>query len=349
MAAWSIGGSVRPATLAFLLATGFAIDGLAAVDGPKVDWSLAAYGTPRTGTISLDRFAQVMAAETGGNFTIKVVYGGVLANEKEIIDGLKIGAYEAGWVVPAFSPGKQPTQQLLAMPFMPLGDLATATRIAHRYQQHPAVKRDFDSWSIRYVLTTPIPGYEFIGRGEAPETLADWKAKRVRAIGGFGAAMSKIGAVPTSVVPTELYGSMERGLVDAAALPYYAFESYKLCDISQWYTKGMALGSVMSNLSANRDAFDGLPPQYRALAAASALEAMDDQVAGLQEGEDKAEAACKARGVRTVAIPAAMREDLARIGGRPVWEEWVRDVTAKGYPGEELLNFILAEAKKAGA
>ncbi|MFO1189651.1 MAG: TRAP transporter substrate-binding protein DctP [Alphaproteobacteria bacterium] len=303
---------------------------------------------PRAGTIALDRLADLVGAETNGNFSIKVVYGGVLANE-EIIDGLKINAFEAGWVVPAFSPGKQPTQQFLAMPFMPMGDLATATKISHKFQQHPAVKRDFDGWSIRYILTTPIPGYEFIGRGKAPETLADWKGKRVRAIGGFGSAMSKIGAVPTSVVPTELYGAMERGLVDAAALPYYAFETYKLCDISHWYTKGMALGSVMSNVSANAGAFEQLPPQYRALIDRVAITAMDDQVAGLQKDEDKAEEICKARGVKTVAFSAKMRDELAQVGGRPVWDEWVKEVTAKGYPGKELLDYLLDEARKAGA
>jgi TRAP-type C4-dicarboxylate transport system substrate-binding protein len=77
--------------------------------------------------------------------------------------------------------------------------------------------------------------------------------------------------------------------------------------------------------------------------------AMEDQVAGLQDGEDKAEAACKAKGVRTVVIPAAMRDELVQLGGRPVWDEWVKEVTAKGYPGKELLDFILEEARKAGA
>lgn len=344
------GCKLRVATIVgTVLGAAFAADASAAVDGPKINWNLAAYSTPRAGTIALDRIAEIMGAETNGNFSIKVVYGGVLANEKEIIDGLKIGAYEMGWVVPAFSPGKQPTQQFLAMPFMPVGDMATATRISHKFQQHPAVKRDFDNWAIRYILTTPIPGYEFIGRGKAPESLADWKGKRLRAIGGFGAAMAKIGSVPTSVVPTELFGAMERGLVDAAALPYYAFDTYKLCDISQWYTKGMALGSVMSNVSANTAAFEKLPPQYRALMDQSAYKAMDDQVAGLQKDEDRAEEVCKARGVKTVVIPTAMRDELVQVGGRPVWDEWVKEITAKGYPGRELLDYLLDEAKKAGA
>jgi hypothetical protein len=53
--------------------------------------------------------------------------------------------------------------------------------------------------------------------------------------------------------------------------------------------------------------------------------------------------------VKTVVIPAAMRDELLQLGGRPVWDEWVKDITAKGYPGKELLDFILDEAKKAGA
>ena len=46
---------------------------------------------------------------------------------------------------------------------------------------------------------SPMPHYEFMGRGAAPKELADWRGKRARVPGGLGRAMERLGAVPTTV------------------------------------------------------------------------------------------------------------------------------------------------------
>jgi len=341
--------SITAMVSAIVFTFAFATTASAAVDGPSVNWKLAAYGKARAVTIAMDKLAERVAAETGGKFKIAVVYGGTLAPEKEILDGLRLGAFEAGWVVPAFTPGKQPGLALLSLPFLPLGDLKVQTRVSDAFHKHPAVQRDFESWNVRYALSNVIPSYEFMGRGNAPETLADWKGLRVRALGGQGAAMAKIGAVPTTVTSPEVYGSLERGLIDAAGFPYYAADVYKLPEISKWYTKGLALGVSISNVDFNRDAYDRLPPQYKKVIADVTPAAHAAQADALQAEEDRAEANFKKQGLQTLAIAPAMREEFARVGGQPVWDEWVKEMAAKGYPARELLDFVLAEAKKAAS
>ena len=42
-----------------------------------------------------------------------------------------------------------------------------------------------------------------------------------------------------------------------------------------------------------------------------------------------------------------MLEKVKEVAGRPVWEQWVKDTEAKGLPGREMLDLVLAEAKKA--
>ncbi len=333
------------AALVFVPGTGAG----AAVDGPKVNWKLAAYGKPRAVTIAMDKLAELVAAETKDNFKIEVVYGGTLSPEKEILDGLKLGAFEAGWVVPAFAPGKQPGLSLLSLPFLPLGDLNTQTRVSDAFHKHWSVQGDFERWGVLYALSNVIPSYEFMGRGRAPENLTEWKGMRVRALGGQGAAMAKIGAVATTLTSPEVYGGLERGLIDAAGFPYYAFETYKLHEISKWYTKGLTLGVSISTVDFNQDAFNKLPPQYKKVIADVTPAAHKAQSGALQAEEDKAEAIFKKQGVRTIVIPPAMREEFSRIGGRPVWDEWVKEMSAKGYPAQEMLDFVLDEAKKSSS
>jgi len=319
----------------------------AAVDGPKVNWTWASFGNPRPGTTVMDKMIEIVSAETNGGFTIKIAYGETLAPSKEIIDGIKIGAFEGGFWTPPFAPGKQPSTSIFTLPFLPVGNFENATRIADVYYRHPAVKKDFDAWSATYHAPIMIPSYEFIGRGEAPVTLADWKGKRVRALGGQGQAMAKLGAVATTVTSPEVYGAMEKGVIDAAALPYYAFVSYKLQEIARWYTKDFGLGYVISNVALSTAALDKLPPQYKKVLVDAVAPSLAAHNKALREDDEKSIAQFKARGLKEIVISPAMQAELVKIGGQPVWDEWVKDITAKGYPGQELLDVILNEAKKA--
>lgn len=318
----------------------------AAVDGPKLSWNLAASGNSRPGTAALDKLAELVAAETGGKFTIKVAYGETLAASKEVIDGLKINAFEAGYWTPPLAPGKQPATSVFTLPFLPFGDIKNATRVADIYYRHPAVKRDFDAWDSIYLMPVTLPSYEFMGRGDPPLTLADWKGKRVRALGGQGQAMAMLGAVTTTVTTTEIYGAMERGVIDAAGLPNYAFASFKIMEIAKWHTTGLELGIVVPNAALSAKAFAALPAQYKTVLTGAVPAALDAQVTALVEDEAKSLAAFKARGLREVVIPAAMREEFMRMAGRPVWDDWVKEMNGKGYPGQELLDVILNESKK---
>lgn len=321
----------------------------AAVDGPRVSWNLAASGVSRPGTAALDKLSELVAAETGGKFTIKIAYGETLAASKEVIDGLKINAFEAGYWTPPLAPGKQPSTSVFTLPFLPFGDLKNANRIADVYYRHPAVKRDFDAWDSVYLMPVTLPSYEFMGRGEAPMKLSDWKGKRVRALGGQGQAMAMLGAVTTTVTTTEVYGAMERGVIDAAGLPNYAFVSFKIMEVAKWHTTGLELGIVIPNAALSAKAYAALPGPYQTLLSAVVPAALSAQVKALEEDEAKSLAAFKARGLQTVVISPAMREEFMRMSGQPVWDDWVKEVTAKGYPGQELLDVILNEAKRGRA
>ncbi|MFO1189877.1 MAG: hypothetical protein U1E97_09930 [Alphaproteobacteria bacterium] len=193
------------------------------------------------------------------------------------------------------------------------------------------------------------PAYEFMGRGKAPDSIAAWKGMRVRALGGGGTAMAKLGAVPTNVTAPEIYGAMDRGIIDAAALPYGSFDACKIKELGQWYTRRLQPQRIVSAVIANKDIHNKLPPQYKALIKSAILPAMQAQAQSIQAEEDKAEADFVKRGIKMITIPAEMRQEMIRIGGTPVWDDWVKEMTEKGLPARALLDFLLAEGKKTAS
>src|SRR5690606_26618963 len=109
------------------------------------------------------------------------------------------------------------------------------------YYRHPAVIAEMKRWNAMAVFSNLLPQSEFMGVGKPPKALEDWNGLRVRAIGGIGEAMRVLGAVPTSVPAPEVYTSLERGMVNAASLPFtYNLAAMRLHEISKWYTANMA-------------------------------------------------------------------------------------------------------------
>lgn len=317
------------------------------VEGPKVLWNVSLYGKSRGSTLGFETLRDELAARTGGNFVMQLHYGETLAPAKENLDGLKIGAFEAAWGVTPYAPGKQPAVSALELPFLPMETLKAVAEVHNAYYRLPEVTKEFASWNSTYLAAVVLPHYEFMGRGKVPEQLADWKNRRLRAPGGAGKVMEKIGSVPTSMPAPDIYGALERGLIEAVALDYYAFVAYRIDELSTWYTKGFGLYSPATQVLASTQYYESLPPQYKRLLAELGPRSTEKMVDELHKLDDQAEDGFKKRGMKMVTLTADVRQQILLSTQQTVWSDWVKEVTPKGIPGQKLLDFILAEAKTA--
>ncbi|MFO1190306.1 MAG: TRAP transporter substrate-binding protein DctP, partial [Alphaproteobacteria bacterium] len=317
------------------------------IDGPKVHWNVSLYGKSRGSTLGFETLRDELAARTNGNFVFQLHYGETLAPAKENLDGLKIGAFEAAWGVTPYAPGKQPAVSALELPFLPMETLAAVAKVHERYYRLPEVTKEFATWNSTYLAAVVLPHYEFMGRGKVPDQLDDWKNRRLRAPGGAGKVMEKIGAVPTSMPAPDIYNALERGLIEAVALDYYAFISYRINELSTWYTKGFGLYSPATQVLAATGSFDALPPQYKQLLAELGPRSTDKMVQELNRIDDEAEAEFKKRGMKMVTLTPQVRQQILQDTQQTVWSDWVKEVTPRGVPGQKLLDFILAEAVRS--
>ena len=146
---------------------------------------------------------------------------------------------------------------------------------------------------------------------------------------------------------SETYTALQRGTVDAIGFPYtYTFAAYKLDEIAEWYTTNMSLGTVNCPTVFNKKAYARLPKQYRqildevkpgAYAAMKAAYAAKDKV-NVKKWEKM--------GLKAVTLPEKEMAEFRRIGGRPLWEEWVKE-NKDEIPAQELLDLVLKTAKEA--
>ena len=318
------------------------------VEGPKVHWNFSVWGTKRGNTMGVEELSRLLAEATNGNFTLQIHYGEALAAAKENLDGIAIGAFETALVGPAFTPGRLPVAEGLGLPFLPLPNLHVTRLVQEAFWKHADTRQELARANALCLLAVPLPANEFVGKGQIPKTLADWKGLRVRALGGDALAMKSLGAVASNMPPPELYGSIDRGLLDAASSPYYALAAFKLHEVSKWYTTNMALSIGASLMAGNVKAHESLPPQYKKLLADLATPALDFYEKANDEAGNAAIEAFRSKNLVPVTYSAADLESLRAIA-RPIWGDWVDNVTKKGYKGQELLELMLDTARRASS
>ena len=316
-------------------------------DDKKIVWDIAIYGPPREVTVPIEYLAKFLDEKTKGGFTLKLHYGESIAPAKAVLDSLKIEAIQGGLVAFGYTPGKTPLHLALDLPYLPIPNLDAFEKVQEAFYRWEPARKELARFNGVAVYAALLPNYEFMGAGNPPKTLDDWKGMRVRALGPGGDAMRTIGAVPTSVPAPEAYTALERGTVQAIAFPFaYAFSAYKLYEVSKWYTMGMQFGIVNNAWVFSKTALDKLPADYKKL--------FDEARAGLYQAAKAAYRKADERDIpifdktlERITYTPVMLKPFEEKAGKPVWEKWVADNKAKGLPSREALDLVLKTAKEA--
>lgn len=316
------------------------------VDGPKVFWKLSMWGNPRALSAGIEAMAEKVREETGGNFNIKIFYGAQLSKSTENLDGLKVNAFEGAAICNFYHPGKNPAWMVFSLPFLPLGDPQVDKYVRTKMMEHPAIVADMAQWNAVPYISGLLPQYEILGNGDAPTSLEAWEGMRVRAGGGLGTAMEKLGAVKTTLPAGETSTAMQRGALDAAAFPYtYAHVAFKINEESTWFTANLAPGTSECGWVFNKTAYDALPDQYKKLLADNKELALDTQLAAYAAADEKNLPMFKENLTEIVYSDDELAK-FKEVAGQPVWDEWVAANKDK-FDAQNVLDSIFKFAEEA--
>jgi len=316
------------------------------IDGPAVAWKFSTWGKARAFTVGVEAVAKLVKEKTGGKFDIAIHYDEALSKERETLDGIKLGTFQGAHFCNFHNPAKNPAWMVFALPFLPLGDWDVSQKVRSAMLKHPALVADMARWNAVPYMSALLPQSEFLGKGEPPTTFEGWKGKRVRAGGGLGDAMVILGAIRSTVPAGEVYAAMERSTIDAASFPFTsAHATYKLHEVSTWFTSNMSPGTSECAAIFNREALKALPPQYQKLLDDVLPEAYKTQIEAYK-AIDAANIAMFKVKLKEIVYTAAERARFEKVAGQPVWDKWVKDNQGK-FDARGVLDAIRSEIKKA--
>lgn len=315
----------------------------------KVVWNISIFGPPRAVTAGIESARDELAERSGGNFELKLHYGESISPAKENLDSVKIGVAEGAQYCSSYAPGKNPVMTALDLPFIPgVGDVEGTRYVHHEFYKNPHAIAEMEGWNAKPYISTVLPTYEFMGVGEPPETLESWKGLRVRALGGIGEAMRRLGAVPTTVTAPEVYTALERGIVQAASFPFsFSHGAYKLHEVSDWYTSNLKPGTVGCHYIIGLQAYNALPAEYQAMLADAEDGAYAAYKKAYEASDDEYLPLFRKMGLKDIKYTDEQREKIIQVGAQPVWDSWVEDMEGRGLPGREILDYVLKSGQEA--
>ena len=323
-----------------IMLTGVAA-GAAEVEGPELKWDVSLWGKPRAGTVIADALAAQIEAKTGGQWRMTLHYGEALSKARENLDGLVIGAFEAAMFCNFYHPRKNPALMSLTLPFLPMQTWEENRRIREAVYAHPAVEKELARWNAFAYTSSFLPQYEFVGRGDAPLELGDWRGMTVRAGGGLGQAMQRLGATPASSTATEVYTGVQQGTMDAAAFPFtYSHVSYRIHEVADWFTGNMAPGTADCPLAFSKTAYDALPPQYKQLLADVKEDVIAAQIQAYVD-VDRVNLPMLKETLLEVRYTDAQLAEFRAEAGKPVIDAWIED-NQRRFDARGLVDAIFA-------
>ena len=316
------------------LCTAFASQALA------TEWNVSLWGQRRAFTEHVEKLAELVAEKTNGEFTMNISYGG-LSNERENLDGIAIGAFEMAQFCAGYHPDKNFGITVLELPFLGVADLQQEYDVSMAVYENPAIQEEMAQWNATLLMPSPLPQYNFVGKGEPPASLDDFAGMTVRATGGIGTAMEAIGAVPNSMSATEVRQALDSGVVQAVSFAPHAHMSFGTVEAADWWTSNLNPGTVNCPVVANTDALNALTDDERAALMESIPEAMQYYIDYYQNETMEAWGPkLEEEGVTIVEFDDAALDAFEQTAAAPAVEAWIADADARGLPGQELYDLV---------
>ena len=326
--------SLKTTMIAAVLAGSFVTPVLAA------SWDVSLWGKRRAFTEHVERLAELVSDKTNGEFTLNLSYGG-LSKNKENLDGISAGAFEMAQFCAGYHRDKNPTITVMELPFLGVSNLRAEIAASQAVYNHPATKKDLARWNATLLMPSPLPQYNIAGKGAAPTGLADLEGISIRATGGIGNALSKVGVNPVSLGAGEVYGAMESGAIQGAAFAPHAHLAFKVVDEAEWWTSNLNPGSVNCPVVVNSEALADLSDAHRDALLGSVDEALDWYVEKYQVSVDKFNAKVAEKNIQVLTFSDS---DVSAIKATaaPVLNEWLADMDSRGLPGQDLYDLVQA-------
>jgi TRAP-type C4-dicarboxylate transport system substrate-binding protein len=290
-------------------------------------------------------WSEELKKRTEGRVTAKLFPAELLGKVTEMYDMVLKGTCDVGWLISTYYPGRHPLEEAFHLPFLipPGADNPTGRRIRDAVYKKFLIPYHYKDvkvlWTGRFE-----PNVLHLAK-KPVRTMEDMKGLVVGFPGGrlMPKFIAAVGGSPEQVTVVDMYTAMERGMIAGQIIPLEAQLGFKLIEVTKFITM-LNLGSGSNFMAMRFETWNKLSPRDQKIIDELSIWAEDLQGKAWKGATEHTISICKKRGIQFIELSPEERTRWIEAS-KPVEEEWVKAVEARGLPARELYNMIKQMAK----
>lgn len=265
----------------------------------------------------------------------------------QLIQQAADGVADIVWTLPGYTAGRFPSVEVFELPFMTRNAEGASRALWEYYEQFG--QKDFES--VKPLAFHVHDAGHIHNNRRQIEKLSDFRGLKMRApTRQTNRMIAQLGATPVAMPMPQTPEAVSKGVVDGYVLPWEVIPTMKLHEMTKYHTEmdpsEPSLYTAAFIIAMNKARYDSLPDDLKAVIDANSGADFSAQIGRVwDESAPSARQHAVERGNQFHTIPASATGDWKKVGDR-LSEEWVKEMTGKGYPGQEMLDTARALIEK---
>lgn len=197
------------------------------------------------------------------------------------------------------------------------------------------IDKHYQSRNLKFLASfSAASGYHVLLREPIGED-GGLKGRKIRASGTYHDFVTELGGSVVTLPASEIYSSLERGVVDGAAWPVFGALDYKWYEVADYMTRP-TFGVTNLSLFANLDTWESLSEEERSILNEAAETLEVEGRAHFEKLWAEEEAALKEKGMETTEFGAEVAPKVDAIFAAGVWKQVEEKAGEEGKAFHEL-------------
>ena len=293
----------------------------------KTNWNANSVWPPKNlHSVGLTDFAEKVKKATNGELEMVVHTGGALGFKgPDLLKAVRDGLVPVSDMLISGVAGDEKIFQIVTLPFLvrDFDELRLLIEIAYPYFDKSAQK-----WGQKILYIAPWPGAGLWTKNKIT-TLEEMKGLKTRTYDKNGAlVMEAVGATPFALPFSEVYTSLQTGLIDSVMTSSPTAVDGKFWEVLKYY-EPLFITAATDMVTVNLKAFQKLPKTQQDALVKIGKEMEETMWANVKKWDKEQEAISNKNGIETVKPSTKVIGELEKITEK-IRAEWLKSAPADG-------------------
>jgi TRAP-type C4-dicarboxylate transport system substrate-binding protein len=276
---------------------------------------------------------------TDGSLTFDAFWDGTLVTGPDVVESLSDGRVDVATVIPSLYANKFPVTSVHELPFQSSNSPAVSEAMAEIVSDEASpIRAEFDDENL-VPLAWAIGGSSALGTADPIDSVEDLRGLQIRGNDRSSKVLGAAGANIINMGTSDIYGSLDRGLLDGVfGIPFAFIGPLKFPEVVKNFTDtGMGVAAAVP-LSVSQSTWDSLTDEQQQVIREVGAEIPGKIVEFDALYDSKSCAAVNEAGAKAHVLAPVEVDKLRAAGFDKVSAEWKAAATKAGADADAVLT-----------